>query len=447
MTLLLVASSALAAGLSGLAVPEPLGAFAGPSAGGALGLATNPASARPAHAEAALDLGLMRTHLRYQLEGEEPSESFGLAPLPSLAAALPVGPVGVGLAFFVPNARTGDAPPDDSPARLYAGQSSIMLIEGDLSAAAAWGPLSLGGALRVGRAQVASRLKYDTGVLLTDILGAEAEVPLRSDFLEGTQAYDMRGIVLGGAGGLRLRPERGPDLDLALRSALRGTLTGPFSLAPSDDMNVAVEGEASLPMAWPAEILLAGAWPLGAWRPGGELTFTRWSSLYRLETELDDLSVRSEDPLFQALLDSYGLSQADFLQGIGPVPIETGLSNILAGGVWVDWLGQGAQGRAGVWVTPAAIPTEYVNPGNADFGSIDLRLAGAKQWRRLVLAGSLDAFLCPARVVEDSIYSQQAGVESGRALPPAKGTYALSALRLGLTAAVRGDAPEQPGLW
>lgn len=440
-------SSAAAAGLSGLAVPEPLGGFAGPTAGGALGLSTNPASSRPDQAEIAVDLGLMATRLRYQLDGHEPTESRGLTPIPSLAAALPLGPAGLGVAVFVPQARGGDAPPEDSPARLYAGESLIMLVETDLSGSVALGPLTLGGAFRLGQARIGSALKYDTGVLLDDILGPEAEVPFQDPFLEGTEAYEMRGAVLGGAVGLRLRPQRGPDLDLAFRSSLRGTLNGTFSLRPSDDLAVQVEGDASLPVRWPAEVLAAGRWTFGAWRPGAELSFSGWSSMTRLETTLSDLRLSSSDPLFQALLDSYELTEAEFLDGIGAVPIQTGLSDILAGGVWVDWLGEGMQARAGAWISPAAIPDAYMNPGNADFGTLDLRLGGARRLGPVLLGATLDAFIGPTRVVTESAYSQHAGVDSGVALPPATGTYALSALRLGFTAAARKNTQERAGLW
>ncbi len=445
MTPLLLASSAMAAGLSGLAVPEPLGAFGGPSAEGAPALATNPAASAVSTPELLVDLGVMATRLRYQLDGHEPMDSRGLSPVPSLSGALPLGRAGIGLAVFVPHARGGEAPPESSGAQLYAGDSDIMLVEGDLSAGVRLGPWRLGAALRAGHARVSSALKYDTGVLLTDILGPEAGVPLQDPFLQGTQRYDMRGLVWGGAFGARLRPERGPGLDLAIRTPLRGQLSGPFSLRPSDDLEMQVEGDATLPTTWPLELLLAGTWARGAWRPGAELSYTRWSSMYRFETALSDLQVSSDDPLFQALLDSYGLTEADFLAGVEDVPIETGLSDILAGGLWVDWLGEGAMARAGLWITPAAIPDAYVNPGNADFGTADLRLAYARRVGPTLLGLSVDAFLGPERVVEDSAYDQARGPHSGVALPPAHGRYALSAVRVGLTAALRGEDAEH--LW
>lgn len=443
--LLLLAPVSLAAGLSGLSVPEPLGAFGGAGAGGALGVALNPAAARPEVAELALDLGLLATRFRYQLAGEEISDSRGLSPIPSLGAAAPLGPLGLGLAVYAPYARAGDAPPEGSAARLYAGASTIALVEADLSLAGALGPLTLGAGLRAGRAKMASELKYDTGVLLADLLGPEAEVPMQDPFLEGTQAYDLQGTVLGLSAGARLRPARGPALDLVWRGPLSATLEGPFSLRPSDDLDVAVEGRSSLPIAFPQELIASASWRFGAWRPGGELCFTGWSSLFRLETTVSDLEIRSEDPLFQALLDSYGLTEAEFLDGLGAVPLETGMSDILSGALWVDWLGEGVQARAGAWLTPAAIPGAYLSPGNADFGTLNLRLAGARAFERLALGLALDAFLGPTRVVTGSVYSQSAGTESGIALPPADGSYMLGAGRLGLTAAWRAKGGERAG--
>lgn len=446
MVLLLV-PTALAAGLSGLGVPEPLGAFAGPSAEGALGLATNPASALPAAPELALDLGLLRSGYTWSLKGEAPVHSAGWTPVPSVGAALPLGPVGLGLSVFAPYGRGGGAPPEESVGRFHSGDSRIQALELDLSVAArphrAW---RVGGALRVARAGISSALAYDTGVLLDDLLGPEAEIPFQDPFLEGSESYAMSGPAFGAAGGLRFRPSRGPGLDLAVRSPLVATLRGPFTLQPTDDLDVVVEGEAELRVAWPAEVLVAATLPVGELRLGGELGWTGWSSMRRLETHLSGLVITSDDARFQAILDSYGLSEGDFLQGLGAVPVETGLSDILSGGAWVDWLAPGLQARVGLFISPAAIPTAYVNPGNADFDTFDLRLAGGRAFGPLLVALSGDLFLAPRREVVDSVYHQGAGVDSGIALPPSDGTYALSALRIGLTAAVRGRAA-QTGLW
>lgn len=446
--LLLLHTAALAAGLSGLGVPEPLGAFGGPTASGALGLASNPASARPESLETALDLGLMRTAFVWQLDGAAPESSGGITPIPSLAVGAPTGPLGVGLAVFVPYARSGSGPGADSPSRFHSGTTTVQVVEADLSVAAELQPgLTLGGALRLGQAQIATEIAYDSALPLNEALGADGDIPYGDPLFEGTETYSVRGAAIGGAAGLRWRGSRGSGVDLVWRSPLIAHLSGPLSLRPSNDLALVAEGRADVRLTYPMEILAAATFRRDPWRVGGELGYTAWSSLSRLETTLSELEISADDPLFQEILDSYGLSEAEFLASLDSVVFESGLSDILSGGAWVDRLGAGWQVRAGAWITPAAIPDAYLHPGNADFGTLDLRLAGGYAVGRVVLGLSGDLFLSQPRLSAASVYAFENGSASGVALPDATGTYQLGAARVGLTVAWRAVATEGPGLW
>lgn len=448
--ILLLLTAALASGLSGLGVPSPLGGFAGPSATGALGLAGNPASARPASFEAALDVAVLPTRFGWQLQGQDQELSSGLTPVPSLALAAPTGPLGVGVAVFVPFARGGDAPPEGSPSRFHTGATTLRVIEADLAVAAAPTPnLTVGGALRLGRASIDTTISYESAVLLNELLGENGDIPYGDPLFEGTESYAVTGNAVGGAAGLRWRGDGGLGLDLAWRSPLYAHLSGPLSLQPSDDLALVAEGRAQVDVRYPMEVLAAATLRLreAPWRLGGELSYTGWSTMSRLETSLSDFQIVSEDPLFQDILESYGLSEAEFLAGVDGVVLVTALSDILAGGLWVDRLGDGWQARAGAWLSPAAIPDAYLHPGNADFGSLDLRLAGGKALGRALVALSGDVYLCPTRENTDSAFAFENGSHSGMALPNSDGVYGLFAARAGLTVAWRAQPTEQPGLW
>ena len=445
--LLLLSMAARAAGLSGLSVPEPLGAWAGPGAEGALGLASTPAAARPSSLSGVVDLGLIYNHYTYQLDGERPVSSGGISPAPSLAVAAPLGPLGLGVAVTPPFVRGGAGPGEDAPGRYHLGDSNILVLEANPSLAGTYQTLTVGAGLRVASVRFASRLQYDTAVLMNDLLADDTQLPYQDPFLEGHYAYDVRGVGWGGTLGLRWRPARGPALDLAWRSPLRARVSGPMTLVPSDDLALEIAGVASGEFVFPMEVLASARVPVGSARLGGELVYTAWSSLNTLQTSLHDLAVTSPDPTFEMLLDSYGLTDQDLLDGLGEVTIASGLSDILSGAVYVDAPLGGFSGRLGLWITPAAIPLAYVHPGNVDFGTADLRLGLARQVGPVGLGLAADLFLSAPREVTDSVYASDADAHSGLALPPGEGTYALRAARLGLTAVLAKKDGDGPPVW
>jgi hypothetical protein len=429
---LLLAGLARATSLSGLGVPAPGGGWAGPAGEGVGSLVSTPAAAEGPGIF--LDVGLLGSEYAYQLGGTETQRSSGWSPVPTLAASLPLGPVGLGLAIFAPYSRGGSGGDPDSPGRYHSGTSELTVIEGDLAAALHLRSWTLAAAGRVAHVGLTSTKATDTGALLYAMLGPEAGVPMGDPFLQGTQTVQGEDWVFGGAAAVRFRPERGPGFDLVFRSGLDATAEGTVQLRPSDDLSMVVDAKAAVHLPLPPELIASVGLPIGPVRIGADVGWEGWSSLNTLETTLSDARISSPDPLMESIFDSYGLTDEGFLDGLSSAKATTGLQDIVTGGLWgrfPTW--PSGRGLAAVYYSPAAIPTDYVHPGNADFDALDLRAGLAHRAGAFDLALSLDYFLTPTRTVENSAFSLTADPSEGVTLPNANGTYSLAAMRLGLS--------------
>ncbi len=432
--ILLLLGVAPAATLSGYGAPELGGGFGGIGSPFVFGLAQTPTMARPPSAQVGLDIAAMYSRYAYTLDKQEEVVSEGTSAVPFLAGAAPIGRFGLGAAVFAPWARGGSSDPD-GPQRFHSIEGAFTGIEGDLCAA--WSPhdaWTIGAAGRVVNVTLDSHRAIDTGAMLNGMLGDEAGVPVGDPFLEGTQSLvGLSGWAPAWALGVRFAPRGGPTVDAAFRSAVDTTVEGTVQLHPSNDLEVYLEGDVAVNFVFPAEALLAVRVPAGPHSLGAEVGWIGWSSLSNVDSELSGLAVRSDDNALQSVLSSYGMSQADYVDGLGAQSSQTGMQDIVVGGLWGEFaLGERVLLRPGAWYSPAALPDDYVHPGNADFASLDVRLAAA--WRaseHWSLVGSVDYWVSGRRDIDESVFSLAAPASSGRVLPPGDGVYALDVARVG----------------
>lgn len=442
--LLLPAASAWSLALLG--VPEIGGGLAHPAEPGTLGLFHSPAAAWSERPELLADGALFVNRYAFTLEGQPEVVSPGATGVPALAASVPLGPVGLGVSVFAPYARGGDPYPEDGPQRYHTIEGSLLAAEADVSAAVhveTPARLTVGGGLKVVSLSQSSRRAFDTGALLHDLLGEEADVPLQDPFLQGTQQVgEGSDVALGFTAGVRVEADtRDATVTVAAdyRSATRHTLDAAFVLVPSDALTAQLEGEVATRLVLPpaadlgarvafgrSAILLDGGW-IG------------WSSVATLESSLTDLAITSGDELMTTLLEGYGLTEAEYLDALSEVTTATGARDSYSLGAAAETdLGRGFGVRGGLAWSSAAIPDANVHPGNCDFMSFNPRLSGT--WApvdRLWLGLTGSVYLVPPRDIDASSLSLTNPLDSGLVYPSGAGTYRLFAARVGLTARLR----------
>lgn len=429
---------------AGLGVPEPMGGLAGPSAAGALGVAFTPAAARPERGEYALDLGWAYSVLDYTLEvaPDEPVHSSGGAVAPSLAATVPVGDFGIGLAFFPLIARGGGEPtPEDAYRRFFSYQGSIQVLE--LNGAVAWRPtpaLTVGAGPRVGFASINSRKALETGATLGSMLDLGEDAPIGQPFLEGSQSLiEHSGTGLGWSAGLRLTPARGPQIDLSFHSRLDAEVSGPLELVLSHDLPLTITADVTTDFPFPAAAFLSALMPAGRADLLVEINWVGWSSMSSYQSHVQGFEITSEDEVMQGILESYGVTEAEFLESAGEAVVTTGMRDTVnVGGAVIVPLSDAWEARGGIWSFPSAFPDAYVHPSNMDFGAVDLRAAASWTPRpRWTLGLTGDLFLTQDRDVTDSLHDWIDPGPGGSVAPSGNGEYALDLYRLGLTVIFR----------
>ena len=444
MLALALSAAAWAYTPAGFGVPEPLGGMAGPSAPGALGVAYTPAAAHPMRAEWALDLGFAYSDLNYTLAWapDEPVASAGAAVAPSLAAAIPIGDFGVGFAFFPLIARGGGEPaPADAARRFYSFEGSIQLLE--IDGAVAWQPgprWTIGAGPRVGLASVNSHKALETGAMLGQILGLGEEAPIGQPFLEGTQSLtEHTGVGVGWIVGVRFDPENGPSVDLSVRSRINAEVTGPLVLVLSNDLPLTIDADVTTDFPFPAAAFLSTEMPLGRASVLVEVSWIGWSSMGAYQSNVQNFSITSEDATMRGILESYGVTEAEFLEEAGAATVTTGMRDVInTGGAIVVPASDTLEWRVGVWNYPAAVPDAYAHPSNLDFHSVDVRAAAAWTPRpRWTFGVTGDVFVTPTRDIEETLHDWISPGTGGSLVPSGAGTYSLSLYRLGLTVIFR----------
>lgn len=455
--MLLFLATAAASTMSGIGIPAAGGAFSHPTEEGVLGLAYSPAAARPDRAEVMLDVGVLQNRYAFTLDGEETVVSQGISPVPFLAGAVPLGPVGLGLVAYVPYGR-GGAPYDaDGPQRYHTISGAVRGAELDLSASAhlrtfeaEGGPplvvVDIGAGPRVMAFSQSGTKAFDTGALLYGMLGPDAGVELQDPFLEGTQSTsDGRDIALGWAVGGRVEIGATPTeegrvtLTLDYRSAIATALDADMRLQPSNDLTMVIEGDVTTHITTPASADLGARIRAGRSTVLLQLGWIGWSSFETITTDVHDLTITSPDPLMESVIEGYGLTEAEFLASLSSVTTTLGMQDTLSAGVaWDADIGDQFGGRVGLGYSQGAVPDENVHPGNCDFDTWDLALGG--RWEaseRLWLAFGGDLYLAGDRVITNSALALTNDPSTGMVYPSGNGRYALTAARIGLTVRVR----------
>ncbi|MBX2802422.1 MAG: outer membrane protein transport protein [Myxococcales bacterium] len=421
-----------AAGVGGSGVPSAGGGFAGPADPGARGLFHNPAAALTGDSpELLVDVGFFAQDLDVTVLGiGVPQRTLDLIPHPSGSIAVPLGPVGLGVALHSPYSRGGDEDPN-GPYRFYSIGSTLQLVETDVSAAVrVHDRLILGAGLRLGLFQFRSDSALDAGALLNDTLAPNPPLPVGDPLLEGQQRVGpMSGMSASWLVGAVVNLPADVKVSAAFRPKWVIPVTGPVELEPANDLNTFVAGEATVRMPFPASFMLAGSVPVGRVTLLPEVEYVGWSGASEIGLTISDLSLTSSDPLFDGVLQLSGLAEADFLASAeGDDPRLIGWHDILVPGMQVHWdTTELLDLRGGVWYGPTAVPDEVVNPGNVDFETITLRLAAAVQPHPVVrVAGVVESFISPERSVS--------GLPAPDVvLPSPDGTYDLDLWRFGAT--------------
>jgi long-subunit fatty acid transport protein len=419
---------------SGLGLPGYGGGLSSPSQDGAQGLALNPAAAHPERPEVMLDAGYIRYRYGFQLEGADPVPGQSHDLLPYLAAAVPLGPVGLGINGGLPYARSGSSEAV-GPQRFHTIVGRLMLMELDLSLAWQATPwLTVGASARGGRTQYRSIVAIDSGAMVNSLLGEEL-APLGDPLLEGTRSVESAtGWAWGWTLGARVALDSGLAFAAGYRSPTHTTIHGPVQIVPSNDLNMALEGDLVGSFAFPPEAFVASAIPIGPAELDLEGGWIGWSSMARVQQRADDVTITSDDPILAALLASYGLDDPSLLGTLETEGVY-GLGDMFTAAVATRFpVAPRWRLLTGVYLAQAAMATEFLAPGNFDYATVDGRLVAS--WspvERTTISLAGDWIHYRSRTVTDSIYAWDNTPEQGPALPPAEGDYWFRMFRVGAT--------------
>ncbi len=394
----------------------------------------NPAAAHPEQAQVLIDAGYIRYHYGYQLEGGDPVPGASHDLLPYMAAAVPIGPVGLGICGGLPYARSGSSEAV-GPQRFHTIVGRLIMMELDLSLAwqvAPW--LTLGGALRGGQTRYRSIVAIDSGAMVNSLLGEDI-APLGDPLLEGTRTVESAtGWAWGFTAGARLALDSGLAFAAGYRSPTRTTIRGPVEIVPSNDLNMALEGQLTGSFAFPPEVFLAAAIPLGPAELDLEGGWIGWSSMATVHQQADDVTIVSDDLVLSGLLTSYGLDDPALLGSLSTEGVY-GLGDMFTAGVAARFpVAPRWRLLTGLNLAQPAMATEYLAPGNFDYATVDGRVVASWQpYDRATMALAGDWIHYRNRTVTDSVYAWDNTPEEGPALPPAEGEYWFRMFRVGLT--------------
>lgn len=441
-TLLSLLASAEAYTMAGFGMPLVGGSFAGNAEVGPLGLPYNPAAAWVPRASGTLDLGSIYAGLYYKMdawdEASDPGGTWSI-PIPYLGLTAPAGPVGIGVSVFVPYARVGGRDPE-GPQRYSTIEGTFMVIEEDISVAwAASANFTLGASLRIGQFQQGSTRSLDTGAILHSMLGPDAGVPLQDPFLEGSQTLvGLNALMVGWALGARWHTDAGFGAQVAYRPRWVAHITnGLVEVHPSRDLNLTIEGDVEAWITFPTNVFLSGTIPVGPVTFVPEVAWLRWSESAENTSLVHDFRITSDDPFFDKLLESYGVSEAEFLEKGEPMVQDLAFTDAVNFGLVTRIaVSDAIEARVGAVHQPGVVPDPVVHPGNLDFTATDLKLGlRVSPNERIQLGGSFDYLWTPDRRIDDSVMSLTNPQSSGRVFPSGNGDYEIDLMRIGVTAA------------
>ncbi|MEZ4240491.1 MAG: outer membrane protein transport protein [Myxococcota bacterium] len=436
----LSATSALAgAGISGTSVPSAGGGFAGPTEAGALGALSNPAAvARAVAPELLLDVAVFRRTVTTDLAAwDGPEVATTWAPQPSAGLAVSFGRLGLGAAFQAPTSRGGPQPPE-GPQRFFTVDSTLQLVQGSLLAAyRVHDQVSIGAGLRVGQVSYLSEKRVDTGASFNQSFDLDPPLPVGDPLLEGRQRVGaMSGWSASWVAGVQWVLPSNAQIALSFEPPWRIWVAGPIEQEPSLDLNAAIAGEGRVRLGFPAHLTLGGRVPIGRVTLIGDVEYVGWARAGSATSEISGLTITSSDPLFDGILTSSGLAEADFLASSeGTTENELGWHDIVIPGLQAQWSATDTVDlRAGVWYAPTAVSDDHVTPSNLDFATITARLAGAVLVvPQLRTALTVEKLFVPTRHITTSPYSLDQTVD-GVLAPSGNGDYALDVWRFGLSA-------------
>ncbi len=430
---------ALAGSLAATEVPSVGGGFAGPTEAGALGVIFQPAAAvRGAGPELAIDLGGIATRLQTQADNwDAPIVSSGVTTQPTLMFALPFGPVAIGGAFHGSYVRGSDSSPVGDQ-RFYTVLSTFSLIEGDLFVAARpIDALSFGGGVRIGQMEYESSKATELGVTLNNAFEVDPPFPIGEPLLEGTQQLGpIKQMTASWAAGVSLHLDP-VQVDLSVRPGWPVKLAGPVQLVPSNDLSTSIDGRIDLVVKLPPHLLLASRIVVApGWTVVPQVEWVGWRYASQNNAVISDLRLSSSDRALNAVLESSGLSEADFLASSeGPLNADLGWHDVINPALQVIWEPDPViEVRAGMGYSPAAIPNRVLTSSNIDFGAVLLKLATRWNGNRYVRVGLTgERYQTFNRVVVDSGYEWTNGEGDLDPLPNFNGRYSLDMWRASLT--------------
>jgi long-subunit fatty acid transport protein len=432
-------TTAFASSTAGMGLTPTGGGLAGITEPGVMGLPTNPAAAKSASMEAAIDGGLSIYSLAIQLNGAAPVDTAGMVPLPYLGFTMPIHDFGIGVYVMVPYGGGADYP-EDGAQRFHAIQTQGFLLETGLSVAyqpLEW--LTMGASLRVGRGSLSKVAALDAASLINSKVTLDPPMNTGDPLFEGRQDLSLSGVGVGYGLGLTLTTPADYALHLGYRSPMRVPLSGKVTITPSNLIDLDIDGSASGAIQYAREFEIGLVIPAGETRIAVSGGYVDWSPLAIIDVTVTDLKLSSSDDSTDALIVETAINESGLTNQDIEIHNDLGHGSTLHGGVAVAVpIGSRWLIRPGVFYAPTTLPSDAFHASIVDFSAVDLRLSGAyspMDW--LTIGLSIDHFLIPDRVIDDSSLSLDNAASTGRVLPSANGRYQMSASRVGLTLIAR----------
>jgi long-subunit fatty acid transport protein len=323
---------------------------------------------------------------------------------------------------------------EDGAARHFA--INGMAVGADMALSIGFEPvegLSLGYSHRGVFGIMSRRQAFDTATMMRSMFGDNIGVPAGDEFLEGRQEMSVTGLGTGYTlGGTWIAPN---DVVIsgAYRSKVAVPMSGRFTMEPSMDMTVVMEGDVTTEMVFPDEFVGGLEIPLSErWRIMAEGGYVRWSHTATMQAEMSNIEVTSSDDSLNELLLMYGVSELDLIAAGQSVAMVMGFQDAPWAKVAVEHdFTDKFTARAGATYSPTSIPTEYLNAGNQDYNTLDAMLAG--KWQSsdsFAMTFGVDVYFDADRTVTDSVFSLENDMATGTALPDASGVYGLNRYRV-----------------
>jgi hypothetical protein len=410
---------------------------------GAPGLALNPAAALADRPQILLDVGYLAYTYGFTLTephgggGPASIEDTASSPTPYLAIAAPLGKrIGIGLSLKIPYGRSGSGDPE-AISRFHSVSGEMRLTEAEAAAAfQAWESLVLGAGLRVGKVRYASFKSMDTGATMYGILGEAAEDLIGDPLFEGTkEVVDGTATPTSFSVGFLADFPLGIQVAGGYRTSPKADIEATLRMVPSNDLQMALEGELSGIFAFPPEAFLSFLFPVGSIQTGVDLGWIGWGQSSETRMTIQDPVIVSDDPEVTAMLLLYGLDDPTLIGDMQTVG-KSGMRDIFTGGAWVGGDIQDRFGaRAGAWLSPPTVMDAYVGPGNADYWMVDLRgVLTFSPNDRFTLALAGDRMITQDREITNSGLDPRNTDPLGPgALPSGNGSYYLNMGRVGMS--------------